>query len=314
MRSSAAILGFVGALGPALVASAQPSPRKAPLVQTTCAQVSAEQADELASRIALTLSAQSAQTELPRSVVVACDDSRAWVIWDVPPAELLKVAPGPQFIESVLEAIEARLRQGKAPEANAEPTPNPASPTAPEPIPESSPQTAGPAPQTVRQFTHGGLSLGASIELLPEPLSPPLGGRFDVGVGLGLLSIVLSESARIGSAPRGPTFGYDVGVGVGWGAPYDARHNVGAKALIGVDWFSVNGTAADSAIASGVAEVGGVGALYVSDYALWFGLAGRYRMRPQTYGSPLNLELPHFTAMLSVGGAVLVNVSRRSER
>lgn len=314
MRSSAAILGFVGALGPALVASAQPLPRKAPLVQTTCAQVSAEQADEMASRIALTLSAQSAQTELPRSVVVACDDSRAWVIWDVPPAELLQVARGPQFIESVLEAIEARLRQGKAPEANAEPTPTPASPTAAEPTPEASPQTGGPAPQTVRQFTHGGLSLGASIELLPEPLSPPLGGRFDVGVGLGLLSIVLSESARIGSAPRGPTFGYDVGVGVGWGAPYDARYNFGAKALIGVDWFSVNGTAADSAIASGVVEVGGVGALYVSDYALWFGLAGRYRMRPQTYGSPLNLQLPHFTAMLSVGGAVLVNVSRRSER
>ena len=42
---------------------------------------------------------------------------------------------------------------------------------------------------------------------------------------------------------------------VAWGAPFDVRYNVGAKALIGVDWF-------ESERASGVAELGLRGALY----------------------------------------------------
>jgi hypothetical protein len=224
---------------------------------------------------------------------------------------------GPQFTEAVIEAIEARLRRGAPTRADAR-LPAPTQTTKPAPVPQQ-PETpprssSGPVPQVARQFTHGGLALGGSIEVLPEPLSPALGGRFEVGVGVGAVSFVLSESARVGSAPRGQSFGYDVGAGVAWGAPFDARYNFGAKTLIGVDWFSASGATANSASSSGVVELGGVAAAYVSDYALWFGIAGRYRMRPQTFGSPQNIELPHFSAMLSAGGAILVSVSRRSER
>ncbi len=286
----------------------------APSVSTTCAELSDDQADELASRLQLTLAAaKGTEAVLPRSIVVACDKKRAWVIWDVPPAELIPVQRGPRFTESVIEAVEGRLRRVAPPPTPATTPPAPSAPEQPPqpttldtPAPVAAPSTAStPRPQLARQFTHGGLSLGASVEILPEPFTPPLGGRFEVGVGVGLVSIILSESVRAGSGPAGETFGFDVGGGVAWGAPFDVRYNVGAKALLGVDWF-------ESERASGVAELGLRGALYADDYALWLGVDGRYRMGPQSFGSPANVELPHLSGLITVGAALLVKVSRRS--
>ncbi len=285
----------------------------APSVSTTCAELSDDEADELASRLQLTLAAaKGTEAEMPRSVVVACDKKRAWVIWDLPPAEVLPVQPGRRFTESVIEAVEGRLQRVAPPPTPpaaipAKPAPQaPAPTTLDAPAPVAAPSTAAtPRPQVTRQFTHGGLSLGASVEILPEPFTPPLGGRFEVGVGVGLVSIILSESVRTGSGPAGETFGFDVGGGVAWGAPFDVRYNVGAKALIGVDWF-------ESERASGVAELGLRGALYAGDYALWLGIDGRYRMGPQSFGSPVNVKLPHLSGLITVGGALLVKVSRRS--
>ena len=83
-----------------------------PSVSTTCAKLSDDEADELASRLQLTLAAaKGTEAVMPRSVVVACDKKRAWVIWDLPPAEVLPVQPGPRFTESVIEAVEGRLQR-----------------------------------------------------------------------------------------------------------------------------------------------------------------------------------------------------------
>lgn len=283
-----------------------------PVVKITCDRLGEEQADELASRIHLTLAAGRGESELPRTLVVACDDAQLWVIWDGPPAEILRVAPGPSSTEAVVEAVEARLRRG--------PPPPPPDPEQPRPGPEAravpAPDSASErrTPRLARHFTHGGVSLGTHTEVLPPPFSPVVGARLDVGVGIaGALAFVLSESARFGSAPAGPTFGYDMNAGVAWGAPFDTLHELGARASLGVDWVSSRSTDGTASRSTGVAELGVTGALYSRDYALWLSVGSRYRMKPQTFGSPTDLELPHFSAFVALGGAVLVDVSRRSQ-
>lgn len=327
-RFAAAAVGMGGLLGSGAALGAEPGAAQpgaekpgadqpgtpqpgAPKVQSSCARLDVQRGDELISRLQLTFAAAPAGAKLPQRLLIACDEQRAWLIWTAPPAELVPVAVQEDLVESVIAAVEGRLRRASVPAATLEPAEtSPEQGTPAEEAEEARPSRTREAP--VRYFTHGGIGAAGVIEWLPEPLSPPLGVRLDVGVGVvGALSFTLSESARVGSAPTGRTFGYDVGAGATWGAPFDARHNFGVRALVGVDWFSNQSGLGDSARSTGVAELGGTAALYTHDVALWLGASGRYRMSPQHFGSPRELALPHLSVLVTVGGALLVDVSRR---
>jgi hypothetical protein len=292
------------------------TPASATEVRAACPELSAEDADELLARVRLTLQ-PIADAPRPRSLLVACNDAGdTWVIWDGPPAELLPVDPERERTEGVLLAIEAKLAPSKASAAQAErvlPPKPPQNLDGPERRPSFPPRPEQEPSAPRIRLTHGGLGLGLAGEVLGSPLSPTFGPRLDVGVGWGPLSLLIAEGARGGGGRDGQlsTFGFDAMLGAGWGAPFDTRYPFGAALMGGVDWLSVHSSGTEAASrtkSSGVASAGVRGALYAGDVALWLGLDARYRFKPQSYGGPINVNLPHFTALTTLSAALVVDV------
>lgn len=98
-------------------------------IDVACPRLDAEHADELRARVKLVLRSSA---ESPKSILVACNDSRAWVVWNGPPAEFLDVPADTELVEALLDAIDKRARQaGRAQVSQAARTPRPHSHVAP---------------------------------------------------------------------------------------------------------------------------------------------------------------------------------------
>lgn len=286
----------------ALVLTAS-GPCHATEVRVGCDRLSREQQEELRARISLTLRAGDAP---PESIWVACDDAGVWVTWVGPPSEVLEVAAGESVIDGVIAAVERRLA---APPA----TP----PTAREDEARKPPPRAAraasrqvdPVPRR-RLFRVGGLGLSLSSELLTAPLAPTFGPRLDVGVGMGPIWFSFQEAFRYGSAePDFQTESIDVALGLGFGAPFDRKWPFGVAAFAGADSFIVHTgrrNVGSATLSSGVAGVGARGAVTLGEFALFAVLDGRYRFAPQSFGSPIDLDLPRFALNAGLGCALLI--------
>lgn len=276
-------------------------------VDSACARLSAAQADEVGARVKLLLRSRS---DAPRSILVACDHSRAWVVWNGPPAEILDVSSEGTLVEALLDAIEQRVER-----APAEPAPAPAAkprplPTSPHEAPtwgERAPLIEAPKPLV----ESGGIGIGLLGELLGDGLGPALGPRLDIGVGWGPWSLQLSESARFARSDAGSSaFLYDLGGGLGWGAPFSRAHPIGAALLGGGEWFHIEG----HTVTTGFASLGLRGALALGALSLALGVDGRLRFAPQHVGERVDVQVPRWSGLVFVEGVLLVEPARSRPR
>jgi len=273
-------------------------------IDLACGRLGAEQADELRARVKLIL--RSAE-EAPRSILVACDAGRAWVVWNAPPPELIDATGEGALVESLLDAIERRAR-GERPARPHPAKPRPrAIPTSPHETPtwEQPVKRPEPPPPLVES---GGIGVALAAELLAGKLSPAVGPRLDIGVGWGPWSLQLMESARFARTDLGQSsLFYDLGAGVGWGAPFSRQHPVGAVVSGGSEWFNVKG----HTVTTGFASLGARAALPVGALSLALGLEGRLRFAPQYVGEVIDIKVPRWSGLLFLEGVLLVEPAPR---
>lgn len=269
-------------------------------IDVACPRLDAEHADELRARVKLVLRSSA---ESPKSILVACNDSRAWVVWNGPPAEFLDVPADTELVEALLDAIDRRAR-GK-PVARKSPKPRARRgpiPTSPHETPTWE-RAEAPEPPPKPLVESGGIGLALVSELLGAPLEPTLGPRLDIGVGWGPWSLQLAESARFGNTKSGEaTLFYDLGAGFGWGAPFSRRYLFGAVLFGGSEWFNVE----SHTTVTGFGTLGLRAAVPMGAFSLAFGLDGRYRFSPQHVGDRVDVATPHFSGLVFVEGLLLV--------
>jgi hypothetical protein len=261
-------------------------------IRLQCPSLGATEREELAARLALAL--RAAGGAAPRSLLVACDDTEVSLAWDAPPLELVRVPVRFGTVEDVLDAVDARLAGSKEPTA---------------PTPELPVHAYEPTPGR-RVFRTGGLGIGGTLEPLPFGVSA--GPRWDVAVAAGAIAINLGEAVRFGGVSRTPysSFAFQLDFGLSWGAPFDPDAWFGAHAAGGAEWFSVHGADEDIGTRTHAAAIFSMGprvATEVGGLSLWLGLDGVLRPAPQSFGSPVNVELPRWSGSLSVGGVLLVD-------
>lgn len=280
------------------------APARASDVDLACARLSPGQADELRARIKLIL---RSATDAPRSILVACDAQRAWVVWNAPPPELLETPGDGELVEALLDAIEKRAQ--RSPHAEA-PAPKPRA----RPVPTSPHETPTweqrvPPVEPPKPFVEsGGMGLALAGELLRGPLGSALGPRLDIGVGWGPWSLQLTESARFARTDTGSSaLLYDLGAGVGWGAPFSRKHPLGAALLGGSEWLHVHG----HTVTTGFAALDLRAALPVGPLSIALGVEGRARFSPQSVSERESVEGPRWSGLLFLGGVLLVEPSSR---
>jgi hypothetical protein len=280
-------------------------------IDVDCVRLTQKQTDEMRARAKLIL--RSAETP-PRSLLVACDAERAWIVWDGPPLELLQVKQSDDVVESTLDALDSRLRSGPKPATDSPSQPSPEQPhPLPKPTPNETPtfgavwrEPTEPRPIPVRNI--GGLGVGLAVEYLPKPINPAVGPRLDIGVGWNQFSLSLAESARFGAVDGGDrTFFYDLSAGVGWGAPFATELAVGVLLSSGVEWFNVG----SHTVTTGITSLGLRGTLPIGALAITAGVEGRLRFSPQYIGDTVDVHMPRFSALFLLEGVLLVEPAGR---
>lgn len=268
-------------------------------IDTACPRLGADQVPELAARARLTLRTTSTP---PARVSVECDATHAQVVWDGPPVERLAVDERDGLVEGVLQVLERRAR-GKR---RSEPAPV-AAPVADAPDLDASPPVPSRAPGSRWRRTPpspGGFGLAASSATWTRRAGTGVGGRLDVGVGLGALVPAASEQLLGGIGGDISLWSFTTALGVAWGAPWDARRHFGASALVGFEWFSGPGRQSES---TPMLDLGVRAATVAGPLAYWVGIDARARAAPETLGDPVNVELPRVSASLSIGAVLLVD-------
>jgi len=262
-------------------------------IEVDCERLSDKDAEELSARARLTVREAK---KLPKSMLFACDVDHAEVVWNGPPLELIRVKNEGNLLEGFLDALELRTRGHVKPKRSRVPTPTPGeTPT------WELEQPAPPRPTPA--VPNGGFGVGVATELTKKNMTPMTGPRLDVALGKNPFALTLSESARFGKArDQFDTFLFDIGAGGAWGAPYNAGYPVGAALGLGLEWFSLN----SSTQSSGTANLGLRGAVTLSPFSLWLGVDGRMRFSPQYIGEQVDIQLPRYTLMFSVGVVLLV--------
>ena len=276
-------------------------------IDVACERLSTEQADELRARAELLLRTRD---DPPRAILVACDATRAWVVWNAPPAEVLDVAGEGSIVEALIDAIEGRAARV----SSTAPT-TPRSATRPtQASPHESPTWEARAPiqhGATPGVEGGGSGRGLVTEAFAKPLGPALGPRLDIGVGWGPWSLQLSESARFARTTRASSaLFYDVGAGIGWGAPFSRARFFGAAVVAGGEWFNVEG----HTVTTGFASLGARGALEAGPLSVALGLEGRLRFTPQYVGERVDVRVPRWSGLLFLEGVLLVEPARRGAR
>jgi hypothetical protein len=262
-------------------------------IEIDCERLSDKDAEELSARARLTVRNSK---KLPKSLLFACDVDQAEVVWNGPPLELIRVKNESNLLEGFLDALELRSRGAPKPKKSRVPKPTPGeTPTWDREAPQPKPTPSSP---------NGGFGVGIVSEFTgDEKTTPQLGPRLDVALGKNPLSITLGESVRFGRA-RGEfdTFLLDVGAGLAWGAPFNRGYPVGAVAGLGIEWFSAN----SATKTSGTAILGLRGAITLAPLALWLGVDGHTRFSPQYIGEDVDILMPRYSVLASIGVVLLV--------
>jgi hypothetical protein len=283
-----------------MVATVVPAARAgATELSVACARLDPDAGEELRARLRLTL---RTQPRSPSALIVACDDARAWVIWDGPPLEMLPVVPDGELREAVLDVVESRLRELGNPSAPAQ-KPGPQKP-GPNELPSWEPREPPELPRGPRPPT-GGFGTGLAVEPLADPYGTVVGPRLDIGIGWAPFNFVIWESPRFGQR----TGGYDVFLftlesGIAWGAPYVPGHWFGAALTGGVEWFSLGGETQ----ATGAATLGLRAAVPAGPLWLWLGADGHTRFSPPAADDAIGGSLPRYSAMITLGVMLTVEV------
>ena len=263
-------------------------------------RLDAKQSEELRARVRLALRTAG---RAPRSLLVACDEERAWVVWDGPPLELLPVKGDANLVEATLDTLEIRAREGP---------PSRATDTAPEgtgPKPPATPSPARevpifvhmpPAPQPERPVAAGGAGVGFSFEYLGSNLDPASGPRLDLGVGWGPWYVTLGESARFTSKSGEGLMLFDLGGGFGYGAPFTPGRLLGASLTSGMEWFSI-GSHSES---TGIATLSLRLAPELDSFAIAVGVDARVRFNPEYIGQTVDAAPPRWSGLLVIEGVL----------
>jgi hypothetical protein len=263
-------------------------------IEVDCERLGDKDAEELSARARLTV--RDAK-KLPKSLLFACDVDRAEVVWNGPPLELIRVKNEGNLLEAFLDALELRVTGKIRPKKSRVPKPTPGE------TPEWDPKAA-PEPKSPPAGPNGGFGAGVTSHFVHTKLTPMIGPRLDVAIGQNPFVFQIWESARLGSArDEFSAFMFDLGAGAGWGAPFNAGYPVGAVLGLGVEWFSLD----SSTQASGYGTAGLRGAVTLEPLSLWLGVDGRMRFARQRYGgAQVDITLPRYDAMLSIGVVLLV--------
>lgn len=263
-------------------------------IEIDCDRLSDKSAEELSARARLTVRAAK---KLPKSLLFACDVDHAELVWNGPPLELIRVKNEGNLLELFLDALELRTRGALKPKKSRVPKPTPGE------VPTWE-RDAPAAPKPTPSLPNGGFGVGVVNEFTgKEATTPLLGPRLDVALGKNPFALTLGESARFGKARgRFDTFLFDLNAGVAWGAPFNRGYPVGAVMGVGVEWFSVN----SSTQSSGTANLGLRGAITLAPFALWLGVDGHTRFSPQYVGEEVDIGLPRYSVLASIGVVLLV--------
>ncbi len=285
----------------ALLVLLQAAIAQAVTVEIDCSRLAENEQEELRARARLTLAARLSPTA-PGVVRLRCDSHQAW--WDSSVAGMSRavVHEREDLVEGALEALERTFRARSAevePDSRWEPADadEPARPPS-EPTPRERDRSPPPP---------GGLGISLSAETRPGSVA--VGPGFELGVGSGDWVGAVSESVRWES--RESTLLWDARLGLGWGAPFAPRRNVGLLAAIGLQGLSVvgrdPGPSGDANGLAPIAALGVRGSLRWSRAAFWVGVDGGYRLRSLEVGAPFDLSLPRGFLTVTVGVLLLAD-------
>jgi hypothetical protein len=233
--------------------------------------------------------------------------------------ERLEIDETAGIVEGTLDALETALEKQASGDDHLPARPNTQPKQAIDPPALDEPSfDESPRPRA-RQASEvpGGVGVGVSAELFPIALFA-LGPRLDVGLGSGGFVLFISEGLRDVLGAEHDALLFDVQLGLGYGAPFVPQSRIGFMASGGFEWFSAvpsGGRRNSRQTDMSVILTGGVRSRWrLQAVALWVGLDVKGRLAPQRLLSPIDLMLPHASALLSVGGILLVAGSDKEPR
>lgn len=289
-----------------LVTSSPAPGQTGPAISVQCPALGPDQSDELAARARLLISS-SPSSARPNEVALRCSADRAELYLDGTSAGPIDRRHG--LVEGALDTLESALEPSARPSG---PGAEPAAPRTPE-LPRSRrdpPGAAdvqpGPAKEHRRKrLAAGGIGPGVAFEPLPAPLDADIGPRLDLAIGVGQLALFASESLRfaLGSGTDAEVF--DAQVGIAWGAPFEPSASLGVLGLVGLQWLALadgRQTLRTPTVAAGLRTALGAGPA-----AVWVGLDGVIRTRPQRSESPTPIAMDSASLVVSVGGFLLAD-------
>jgi hypothetical protein len=302
-------------------------------VEVHCSALDRGESEELSARVHLLFTERALE---PTGIELRCTSSEAWVVWG---DERLPVERRTDLSDAFIDAVDARLALAyrELPDAES-PALEPSTPrrvagahledrtvtfSLPPPTPAETPQFDRPLrltpaskrwPELYRP--EGGLSLGVDIDSSHGELEASWGPRLEVGLPIGMFTLLGAETARFGSSTgRSTTMNLGAEVGVGFGAPYARGAPLGLALRAFSDWFvgyTRDATIAQTFWAPGVAL--GLRAALDAPLIPWIGLDGRFRFEALDLGDAESQPLPQLTAMVTVGVGYLADGPRAFSR
>jgi hypothetical protein len=283
-------------------------------LELSCAELSPEQADELAARIRLLV--HSSSVPRPESLQVECDQQQGKVVGRWAGRVRTQTFEGyARDIEPALRAVEQLLESAaghdEAPEPEAPSSQGLSQDTTASPNASSTELARDePAALTARAKTRtiGGIAFGGVLEPWPDPANTAIGPRLDLAWGAGSWAVTSVETLRLGRTPLHRLLSFDALIGVTWGAPFGPEP-FGALVGVGGEWFSATASeqpTGERTASSAFVDLGVRLAQPAGPAALWFGAAGRYRFKELVLAEPVNAQLRRWSATLSLGVALRV--------
>jgi hypothetical protein len=304
---------------------------EASAVQVRCGRLDPARAEELAARVHLLFAERGLE---PAGIELRCTSSRAWVVWG---EEHLPVERSVPLPDGFLDAVDARLAlayRELPTEVEVESTSGEGSKATPATRPLASDRTLTfslppPTPAETPQFDRplrlppaykrwpelyrpeGGMSLGVDADSSHGDLEASWGPRLEVGLPIGMFTLIGAETARFGSSTERFTMNLGAELGVGFGAPYARGAPLGLALRAFSDWligYTGDATIAQTFWSPGIAL--GLRAALDAPLVPWVGLDGRLRLEPLDLGDNNSPPLPQLTAIVTVGLAYLADGPR----
>lgn len=294
-------------------------------VRVQCNRLDRAQAEELAARVHLLFAERGVE---PSGIELRCTSSRAWIVWG---DEQREVQSRGQLSDAFLDAVDARLalayQELPAEESSSLEGSTAAGTTAahtvdptvtfslPPPTPAETPRFDRPPrleaasrrwPELYRP--EGGLSLGVDLDSSHGDLDASWGPRLEIGVPVGMFTVLGAEGARFGSSSERPTMNLGAELGVAFGAPYARGAPLGLALRATSDWligYTRDATIAHTFWTPGVAL--GLRAALDAPIVPWIGIDGRLRLQQLDLGNADSEPLPQLTATVTIGLAYLAD-------